>query len=79
MTHRVASKLASAEWDFLRIDAALADLAGLLHDCAEESPDCTVATLTLKAIRKRLNSAWKRVERDVGEANAIKETVQAPF
>lgn len=79
MTPRIASRLVRAEYDFAQVAAALADLGAMLHECAEEAPECAAGALTLRALRRRLMNVWRSVEPGVSEAQAVVETIEAPF
>lgn len=80
MSESTVRKLAYAEYDFARVDAALSDLAQLLHGCAQDAPSCGPASLDVTRLRYALRSVLKRVDDEVTAAALALESLEpAPF
>jgi hypothetical protein len=80
MSEPTVRKLASAEYDFARLDAGLSDLRDLLRQAAREAPRCAVAARQLHAIRKMLRRILDALDADVSAAVAQLELLgPAPF
>lgn len=80
MSESTVRRLAGAEWDFARLDAALVDLAQELHKSAQEAPNCGPAVLTLKKIRRDLMKVFRSLNEDISDAIVAAEALPgAPF
>ena len=80
MTASTIRKLAECEYDFVAIDTRVADLLGLLEDCAADAPACRVAARTLADARWLLRQALGDVDGPLTEAVRLHEALEpAPF
>jgi hypothetical protein len=80
MSEPTVRKLASAEYDFARLDAALSDLRDVLRQAAREAPRCAAAAAEIQAIRRRLRRTLARLDADISDAVAELERLDdAPF
>jgi hypothetical protein len=71
-------KLASLEYQFVRLDADLDDLRDLLRQAAREAPRCAVAARKVQAARRVLRHALDGLDADVTAAVAALERMPDP-
>jgi hypothetical protein len=72
-------RLASAEYTFASIDAALSDLAATLHASAHDAPACGPAVLALRKVRRQLRKVLADIDGPLTAAVAAHESIEAPF
>lgn len=79
MTADTARSLACAEYDFVRIDTALKELAALLASVCD-SPECRAAARRVKQARRHLLGTLELIDGPVTAAIAEMERMEpAPF
>jgi hypothetical protein len=80
MSEGTVRKLASLEYQFVRLDADLDDLRDVLRQAAREAPRCAVAARKVQAARRVLRHALDALDADVTAAVAALERMpEAPF
>jgi hypothetical protein len=80
MSEGTVRKLASLEYQFVRLDADLDDLRDVLRQVAREAPSCAVAARKVQAARRVLRHALDGLDALVTAAVAALERMpEAPF
>jgi hypothetical protein len=78
MSEGTVRKLASLEYQFVRLDADLDDLRDVLRQAAREAPRCAVAARKIQAARRVLRHALDGLDADVTAAVAALERLPEP-
>jgi hypothetical protein len=80
MSEGTTRRLANAEYDFCRIDAALSDLRDVLRQAAREAPRCAVAARQVQAARRVLRHALDGLDAEVTAAvQELERLDETPF
>ena len=81
MSEGTVRKLASLEYQFVRLDADLYDLRDVLRQVAREAPRCAVAAKQLQTLRRMLRRILAALDEDVTAAVAALERMaeEPPF
>jgi hypothetical protein len=78
MSEPTIRKLASLEYQFIRLDSDLDDLRDQLRQIAAEAPDCAVASRKVQAARRVLRHALDGLDALVTAAVAAIERLPDP-
>jgi hypothetical protein len=80
MSEPTVRKLASLEYQFIRLDADLDALRDQLRQCAREAPHCAVAARKVQAARRVLRHALDGLDAEVTAAvQELERLDEAPF